>query len=105
MEIMINKQKFNVCVANTFWKRFTGLMFKRNIKNGLFFPKTNSIHTFFMREDIDVIMLDKEGFIVYCQKNVKKNKIIIKRKAHSTIELPSNSINKLKIGDKVIFYD
>ena len=103
MEIIINNQKFNVEVANTFLKKLTGLMFKKNIQKGLIFLKTGSIHTFFMFEKIDVIMLDKDGFVIYFQKNVKKNSIIIKRKAYYTSELPINSIHKLNIGDRIIF--
>ena len=103
MEIIINEEKFNVDTANTFWKRLTGLMFKKNIKKGIIFFKTGSIHTFFMLEKIDVIMLNKDGFVIYYKKNIKKNKIIIKKKAYYTIELPSNSINKLAIGDKILF--
>ena len=102
MKILIDKEEFNVFVANTFFKRLCGLMGKKNIKNGLFFPKTRSIHTFFMKESIDIIMIDKEYNIIYYQKNVPKNKIIIKKKAYHTIELPNNSLKNINIHDKLI---
>ena len=102
MEILINKQKFNVDYANTFRKRLLGLMGKKDIKKGIFFPKTRSIHTFFMKEDIDIIMIDKNNSVIYYKNNLKRNKIIIKKKAYHTIELPHNSINNLKLGDKII---
>lgn len=101
MKIVINNDKFNIELANTFRKRLFGLMGKKNIKTGLFFPKTGSIHTFFMKEDIDVIMIDKENKVVYFKKNLKKNRILIKKKAHHTIELPHNSLNKININDKL----
>ena len=101
MKIIINKQEFNVDIANTFIKRLFGLMGKRNIKTGLFFPKTHSIHTFFMREKIDIIMINNDNEIIYYQKNVPKNRIIIKRKAYHTIELPSNSLKNIIISDKL----
>ena len=101
MEIIINNQKFNIDVAKSFKKRLFGLMGKKNINKGIFFPKTRSIHTFFMKKEIDVIMVDKEYNVVYYQKNVKKNKIIIKKKAYHTIELPSNSLNNININDKL----
>ena len=69
-------------------------MRKKNITKGMFFPKTRSIHTFFMKDNIDVIMLNKEKKIIYYQTNVKRNKIIIKKEAHDTIELPKNTINQ-----------
>lgn len=101
MEIIIDNKKINVDVADTFYKRLVGLMGKKEIKRGLLFPKTSSIHTFFMKEVIDVVMLDKEYKILYLKKNVKKNRIIIKRKPYYTIELPKNSLNNIHIGDKL----
>lgn len=101
MKIIVNNQTFNLVEANSFHKRLFGLMGKKSIINGMFFPKTNSIHTFFMKEKIDVIMIDKENTIVYYQKNVPKNKIIIKKEAYHTIELPNNSLNNINIGDKL----
>ena len=102
MNIIINNQKFNVDVANNFKKRLLGLMGKKNITKGIYFPKTRSIHTFFMKENIDVIMIDKNNMVVYYQKNVKRNRIIIKKKAYHTIELPSNSLTNINVGDKLI---
>ena len=101
MKIIINKEEFNVDVANTFKKRLFGLMGKKNIKKGLFFPKTRSIHTFFMKEAIDIIMIDKDNNVIYYQKNMPKNKILIKKKAYHTIELPNNSLNNININDKL----
>lgn len=101
MKILINKQEFNVDVANTFIKRFLGLMGKKNIKKGIFFPKTKSIHTFFMRESIDIIMINRDNKIVYYKANMPKNKIIIKKEAYHTIELPNNSLKNIKLGDQI----
>ena len=102
MKIIINNEIFNLDIANTFYKRFIGLMNKKDIHKGIFFPKTKSIHTFFMKDNIDVIMIDKDNKIVYYKKNLSKNKIIIKRNAYHTIELPKNSINNIKINDQII---
>ena len=101
MKIIINKQEFNVDIADSFKKRFFGLMGKKNITTGLFFPKTRSIHTFFMKEAIDIIMIDKNNKVVYYQKNLKKNRIIIKKKAYHTIELPNHSLTNININDKL----
>lgn len=99
---MINSKIYYVDIANTFFKKFMGLMGKKNINKGLFFPKTGSIHTFFMKEPIDIIMINKDNIVVYYEKNVKKNKIIIKKEAYHTIELPFNSLSNIKISDKLI---
>ncbi len=102
MRIIINKQEFNLDIANTFYKRLKGLMGQKNIKKGMFFPKTRSIHTFFMKDNIDVIMIDKNNTVIYSQGNVSKNKIIIKRNAYHTIELPKNSLNNYDINNLII---
>lgn len=101
MEIVINNQTFNVDVADSFKKKLFGLMGKKDIKKGMFFPKTRSIHTFFMKENIDVLMVDKDYQVVYYQKNLLKNRILIKKEAYHTIELPSNSLNNININDKL----
>lgn len=101
MNVIINDNKFNLDIADTFLKRFFGFMGKKNIQKGLFFPKTRSIHTFFMKENIDIIMINKDKRIVYFKKNLSKNKIIIKKKAYHTIELPSNSLKDINIGDEL----
>ena len=101
MEIVINKEKFNLDIADTFYKRLIGLMGKRNINKGMFFHKTRSIHTFFMKDSIDIIMINKNNIVIYIGKNISKNKIIIKKEAYHTIELPKNSIKNICIGDKL----
>ena len=103
MEIVINEKKLKIDIANTFIKRLLGLMFQKEIKKGLFFPNTGSIHTFFMRSNIDIIMLNKENIVVYYEKNVSKNRIIIKKEAQHTIELPPNYPLNIQIGDRLIF--
>ncbi len=101
MKIIINNQQFNVDMADSFKKRFFGLMGKKNIKEGIFFPKTRSIHTFFMKETIDIIMIDRNNTVVYYKKNLPKWRILIKKKAYHTIELPHNSISNININDKL----
>ena len=63
----------NYVEAISFKDRFIGLMGKKNINYCLVFPKCNSIHTFFMKEEIDVVMTDKNLKVVYIKKNMKKN--------------------------------
>lgn len=102
MKIIINKKIYEIEYANTFIKRFIGLMGKKKITKGIFFPKTRSIHTFFMKDMIDVIIINKENNIIYYQKCVKPNRIIIKGKGYHTIELPKGRIDKITINDKII---
>lgn len=101
MKIIIKNYEFEVDEANSFKKRFWGLIGKKEIKKGLFFPNTGSIHTFFMKENIDIIMLDKKMKIILIKKAFPKNKILINLKAKYTIELPQNSIKEIMINDLV----
>ena len=70
-----------------------GLMFKKNINYGLLFKNCRSIHTFFMKEQIDIIATDINDNIIKTYKSVKPNKILIAPKNTKNIyELPKNTI-------------
>ena len=101
MQIIIDKKKINLKYANTFQLRLCGLIGKRNINYGIIFPNCNSIHTFFMKEEIDILMLDENYQIKYIFKDFKKNRILYRKNIKYTIELPKNSIKNLKINDYV----
>ena len=73
-------------------------MFTKKIDHALLFSKCNSIHTFFMKANIDVIMTDKSNKVIAIYKNVGKNKIISNKKAYNTLELPVN-MYKIKLDD------
>ena len=61
----------------------------------------NSIHTFFMQTNIDVIMCDKDNNILYYFNNLSKNKVILpKKNVYKTIELPVNYYN-IKINKRI----
>ena len=92
--------KIKIYEAKTFKQRLLGLMFKKNINYALLFKNCNSIHTFFMRENIDVIMTDKNNKILFIKKNMKKNRIILpKKNVYNTYEFPANFIKNIKIYD------
>ena len=46
-------------------------------------------------------MIDKNNKVIYFEKNMKKMKILIKKKAYHTIELPFNSLSNINIDDKL----
>lgn len=79
--------------ADTFYKRLFGLMFKKNINYGLLFKNCRSIHTFFMKEEIDIIATDIDDNIIKTYKNIKPRRIIIAPKGTKNIyELPKNTL-------------
>ena len=97
--VYINNKNIEIKEYKTFKDKFKGLMFKKNFNYGLKI-KCNGIHTFFMKEKIDVILTDKNNKILYIYKNLKPNRIIMpKKNVCFTYELPANTITNLKISD------
>ncbi len=79
--------------AKTFKERLFGLMFKKNINYGLLFKNCRSIHTFFMKEKIEIIATDANDKIIKKYKSVRPWRIIIAPKNTKNIyELPENTI-------------
>ncbi len=102
MYTIINDKKYDILLMNTFFERLKGLMFKKDaIKNIYMFPKCSSIHTYFMKQNIDVCILDKNYNITFICSNLKKGRVLIK-KGYYTLEMPLNTSKYLKIGDKFI---
>lgn len=93
-------------VADTFLKRFLGLMFRKKLNpgQGLLLTNCNSIHMFFMRFAIDVVYIDK---------NLCIKKIVTDLKpwigfslcfgASDTIELAANEAERLNLKVGQIF--
>ena len=84
-------------------QKLTGLMGKKNINYGMFFPNVSSIHTFFMKESIDVIGLNDAMTVTSIYENVKPNKILILKNAKHTLELPKGKSKHYHIGQRVKF--
>ncbi|QUH22114.1 DUF192 domain-containing protein [Alkaliphilus sp. B6464] len=107
MKLYINRNPvMEIDLANDSLTRMKGLMFVKNIQKGLLIKPTNSIHTFFMKEAIDVIYIDKYSKIIKITPNMKPWKIgPIVWSARAVLELPIGTINKyrIKTGDSVEF--
>ena len=105
MTITYKNKSINCINCKSFLSRLKGFMFKRNINYALLFEHCNSIHTFFMKENIDVILCDKNNTILYFYQNLPKNKIILPKKGVSkVIETPSNYFD-IKVNDKLFFFE
>ncbi len=108
-----NKVISEVYLADTFFKKFLGLMFKKNIPEDLayYFPKTSVIHMFFMRFKIDVVYLKTLSEntrkircrIVKIANNIKPWLFSGSLKADSLLELKAGSpaISKIKNNEIV----
>ena len=64
MKLVYKEKEIELIDCVSFYSRLKGFMFKKNINNAILFNKCNSIHTFFMKENIDVIMCDKDNNIL-----------------------------------------
>lgn len=101
MKLIYGNKEIDIYECKSFYSRLKGFMFTKEIDKALLFNRCNSIHTFFMRANIDVIMCDKDNKILYYYHNLGKNKIILpKKKVYKTIELPVDYF-KFKINDKI----
>lgn len=101
MNLIYGNSVINLINCTKFKQRLIGFMLKKEANYGLIFPRCNSIHTFFMKMNIDVIMCDKDNNILYFYKDLKPNKIILpKRNVTKVIELPVSNIN-FKIDTKI----
>ena len=79
-------------VCTGYKDRLIGLMFKKEVKEEYLFPKCKSVHTFFMKTNIDIIAINKEGKIIKIYRDVKPNRIIFAPKeTYSIIETKANS--------------
>jgi len=92
MRITVNNREIELKDANTFLKKLLGLMFKKNI-NYCLRIKTNSIHTMFMKENIDIVMTDINNNVLYIYKNLGKNRFIIRKNVYYTYEFPHDFID------------
>lgn len=107
MQLTINNKKINIITYDTFIPKLKGLMLKKDkIKNIYRFKKCNSIHTFFMKQNIDICITDKNNKILYLKENLEKNKIILPiKKGYYTYEMPLNTAKYLKINNKLKIED
>jgi len=96
-----NKKIIELDIAKNFYLKFKGLMGKKNISRGLYFPNCNSIHMFFMKESIDVLYLNNKGIIISMDKGLKPWSVgKIRFAGKSLIELPYGTIDKYNIALK-----
>jgi uncharacterized membrane protein (UPF0127 family) len=93
----------NVFVADTFLKRLIGYMFRKEPHHeALMIKPCNSIHTFFMKFNIDVIFVDKDMKVLKKVENLKPGKVIMPVKdAWAVIEGKAGKFKNINIEDKI----
>ncbi|MDR3125438.1 MAG: DUF192 domain-containing protein [Endomicrobium sp.] len=85
-------------VAETFFSKFFGFMFKKNVNYALLFKNCRSIHTFFMRFNLDIVFLDRKNKVIKVIRNLKPFRVVLPIKnSFSILEIPSNIVNLTNI--------
>jgi uncharacterized protein len=85
----------HVEIAATPWRRFMGLMFRRELPegHGLALAPCNSIHMFFMRIPLDVAFLDGDGRVLRAYHGIRPWRVSrIVRGGKAAIELPAGTL-------------
>ena len=105
-----NEKIAEIKIANTFFSRLMGLMFKKNAKVPLLFEipekinkkERSSIHSFFMRFEIVLVFIDKGNVVYEIAKMKPWNYYIPKKPAKYIVEFDKREFNDcLKIGDEI----
>lgn len=103
MTIQIGSQILKVKACTNFFSRCLGMMGKKKpLSYGFYFPKCKSIHTFFMRQNIDIIMVNQKKQIVAFYQNAKPWRIFYSKKAYACYEFSTGILNEVIIGKSVI---
>ncbi len=104
MRLVYGNKEIELTECNSFWSRFRGFMLVKNIDRALLFRNCNSIHTFFMRDNIDVIMCDGDGNVLFFWRDFGRGRVILpKRGVKYTLETPKNFFD-IKINTKIDFF-
>lgn len=86
-----------------FIEAMRGLMFVSPI-NPLYFETRFGIHTFFMREAIDVVILDNKNRVCVIKKSLAPWRVFVWNPLYMRVlELPKGSVNakKITVGEKI----
>ena len=99
-KFFINGATIDVEIADTFLKRFCGLMFRRRLpeNRGLLLAPCDGVHMMFMRFAIDVVYLDED----FCIKKITRSLppwigLSMCRKAWGALEMSSGEADRLKL--------
>ena len=97
-------------MADSFISRFMGLMFKKNIDQGLILKipegrsrRGSGIHMFFMRMSLDILFLDEEKIVVDMVHLRPWQMYNPKKPARFVIELGEGTSVDTEIGDELDF--
>lgn len=94
--------KMKVKKLTTFWERLQGLSFKNKIIP-VYFETRWGIHTFFVKEPIDVIICDDSYIVRKLVRSLKPSSVLVWNPGYKKVfEIPESygKNAKINIGDK-----
>ncbi|MGN8833098.1 DUF192 domain-containing protein [Selenomonas montiformis] len=104
-KLLIGNKVFTVKVADSFFSRLLGLMGKKEMKDNqaLLITKCNSIHTFFMRFNMDAVFLDKNMVVKKSVKSIKPCSVAAEWSSSAVLEFMSKGNEKTQVeeNDKI----
>ena len=91
-------------IASTPFARMKGLLGRSSLEagEGMLFPRTGSIHMFFMRFALDVVFCDRELEVLKVVRDLKPWKTAAARGAKVVIELPVGAAAGIEPGDRLV---
>ena len=94
-----NKSLCELRIANTAGARMKGLLGGKplEVKQGLLISPCNSVHTFGMKYDLDVVFLSKAGEVKKISRAVKPNRMRASFSAAYVLELKAGQAGALEI--------
>lgn len=94
----------NVYIANNFKDRLFGYMFRKKPHHeAILFNPCNSIHTFFMKFNIDVLFLNKDMEVIKKIDGLEKGRVVYVRDACYVVEAKEGAFSQIKEGEKIYF--
>lgn len=95
----MNCLDLQIIEANTFYSRFRGLIARAlPAGHGLLFRKANSLHTFFMNQNIDILFLDEHFTVIELYQKLQPWRLCRSRRATHFIEVPSTLQLQVTLG-------
>ena len=103
MYLKCGRKNVNVVVLESFFERLKGLKFYLEQFNYIIkFPKKKFISTYFMCQNVDIVITDKDDKVVKVYEKVKPEKIIFpKRYGYNVYFMPLGFGEKFKHNEKI----
>lgn len=101
-KVLIREKQIEIMILNGFFERLLGLIGRYPDKKLYYFPNCSSIHTFFMKTNIDVYFLSKRNVIVKKIKGIPPKRLVFGTlNSKNCIECFSNELIEIPLYEEV----